>query len=252
MPMFRELEELAPRVYMFPRDDTPDTIQPNLGVLRLKEQTILIDAGNSPRHARQLMASMAGEDFAPIETVVYTHHHWDHTFGAATFNPSMIVAHSENAVIMATYASRAWGVQYLREEIFRNPRRESGLNAMMDAIPDWREFRICRPTLTFSKKLTLYYDTLTLELEAVGGRHASDSVVVRIPEAGVIFVGDAYYPPPLYLRDEDDIDLDIAMMESFISDAYHTYVDGHGAPRSRAEFEQVIAYEKKRQGLRES
>lgn len=251
MPMFRELETLAPDVFMFPRDDTPDTIQPNIGVLRLKDQTILIDAGNSPRHARQIMAAMAGLNFAPIETIIYTHHHWDHTFGAATFNPSSIVAQSQNADIMANYATRPWGTQHLREEIYRNPRREGSLNTMMDAISDWREFRICQPTITFNTHLTLYFDGLTLELEAVGGRHAMDSIVVRIPEAGVMFVGDAYYPPPLHLRDEDDIDLDIAMLESFISDDYHLYVDGHGEQRSRAELEAVIAYEKKRQGILE-
>ncbi|MDQ7026188.1 MAG: MBL fold metallo-hydrolase [Anaerolineae bacterium] len=251
MPMFRELEALAPRVYMFPRDETPNTIQPNIGVLRLKNQTILIDAGNSPRHARQIMAAMAGEDFASIETIIYTHHHWDHTFGAATFNASTIVAQSQNSNIMANYATRPWGVQYLREELYRDPQREVSLHAMMDAIPDWREFRICQPTITFNKILTLYYDGLTLELEAVGGRHASDSLIVRIPEAGVMFVGDSYYPPPSHLHEEDDIDLALPMMESFLSDDYHIYVDGHGAPRSRSEFEQVIAYEKKRQGLLE-
>jgi glyoxylase-like metal-dependent hydrolase (beta-lactamase superfamily II) len=252
MPMFRDLEAIAPRVYIFPRDETPNTIQPNIGVLRLKNQTVLVDAGNSPRHARQIMAAMAGEDFAPIETIIYTHHHWDHTFGAATFNASMTVGHVQNGELMAHFASRSWSVQSLRDEIYRNPQREVGINAMIDAIPDWREFRICQPNITFSQSLTLYFDDLTLELEYVGGRHAPDSLVVRIPQAGVIFLGDAYYPPPLHLRGEDDIDLDIVMMESFINPEYNIYIDGHGAPRSRLEFEAVIAHEKKRQGLLEA
>jgi glyoxylase-like metal-dependent hydrolase (beta-lactamase superfamily II) len=150
---------------------------------------------------------------------------------------------------MADYASRPWGVQYLREEIYRNPKQEMSYNAMMDAISDWREFRICEPTVTFGQNMTLHFDNLTLELEAVMGRHALDSIVVRIPEARVIFIADSYYPPPLSIRDEDDIDLAIAMMESFVSDDYDIYVDGHGPPRNREEFVQVIEYEKKRQGM---
>jgi glyoxylase-like metal-dependent hydrolase (beta-lactamase superfamily II) len=252
MPMFRELETLAPRVYLFPRDDTPYTIQPNIGVLRLKNQTVLIDAGNSPRHARQIMAAMAGADFPSIETLIYTHHHWDHTFGAATFNAALVVGQAQNSELMAHFASRSWGVQSLRDEIYRHPQREASINAMIDAIPDWRDFRICQPTITFNKTLTLHFDDLTLELEAVGGRHAPDSLVVRIPQVGIIFMGDAYYPPQLHLRDINDIDLDIPMMEAFVSPEYNLYIDGHGLPRSRSEFEAVIAQEKKRQGLLEA
>ena len=252
MPMFRELEELAPRILMFPRDETPNTIQPNIGVLRLEQQTVLIDAGNSPRHARQLMAAMAGGNFAPIETIIYTHHHWDHTFAAASFNASVIVAQAKNAPLMAEYASRPWSAQFLREEIYRSPHREASYNTMMDAIPDWRDFRICEPTLTFTEKLTLYFDELTLEMEAVGGRHAADSLIVRIPEVGVVFVGDSYYPPPIHLRADDDDDLHVPMMENVIlSEDYDIYVDGHGPPRSRDEFAHIIEFEKRRQGLLE-
>ena len=243
--MFRELEELAPRVYMFPRDDTPNTVQPNIGVLRLDHQTILIDAGNSPRHAHQIMAAMAGQNFPPIETIIYTHHHWDHTFAAATYKAKTIIAHHQGTKIMAGYASRQWNAQILRESILDNPRIEVSTNAMIDAIPDWREFRIAKPTIAFHKNLTLYYDEMTLELEHVGGKHAPDSIAIRIPESGVIFVGDSYYPTPF----SDDDDLALGMLDSFLDEKYTIYVDGHGAPRTYAEFANMIAYESRRQEL---
>ena len=101
---FRELIELADSVYLFPRDDSPGAIQPNIGLIRGQRQTVLIDAGNSPRHARQIMASMAGGGFPPINTVIYTHHHWDHTFGASVYNADHIIAHHANHPQMLAYA----------------------------------------------------------------------------------------------------------------------------------------------------
>lgn len=249
MPMFRDLEELAPDVFMFPRDETPNAIQPNIGVIRLKDQTILIDAGNSPRHANQILAAMAGQNFAPIETIIYTHHHWDHTFAAASFKPSQVIAHHRNAEIMAEYAQRQWSVPQLQEALAENPRLEFSTYAMIDAISDWQSFQIIEPTLTFGSRLTLYYEEMTLELVHVGGRHAPDSIVVGIPQSGVIFLGDSYYPPPLSTREPDDDDLALDLLDDLLNQQYELYIDGHGPPRTHRAFHEMIQHEKKRQGV---
>jgi glyoxylase-like metal-dependent hydrolase (beta-lactamase superfamily II) len=249
--MFRNLEQLSPRVFVFPRDETPNAIQPNIGLIKLARQSILIDAGNSPRHARQISAAMTGQDFAPIETIILTHHHWDHSFGAASFNALHLIAHQDCAKALADYAKREWSASALREEIIANPKREVSNNAMIDAIADWRDFHIPEVSLSFTRSLTLYFEDLTIELEHVGGRHSADSIVVRIPEEEVMFLGDCYYPPPKYLRSEGDEDLDLSMLESFYRQDYHFYVDGHGSPGRREALAKMIAWEKGRQGIRE-
>jgi len=245
--MYRELRQLADRVYIYPRDETPDVIQPNVGVIRLHEQTILIDAGNSPRHARRIMSAMNAINFAPVDTIIYTHHHWDHCFGASAWNATMMIGHQRTAAYLKEHRSRAWHRQALREAIQRNPKLEISYNALSDAIPDWREFRIVLPTITFSDHLSLYYDGLTLDLLYVGGRHADDSIVVRVREAGILFLGDCYYPLPYHLRPDGDEDLDIAMLEMLLGQDANLYVDGHGNPYTHDEFAQMIAMEQRRQ-----
>lgn len=245
--MFRNLEQLTSRVYVFPHD----TIQPNIGLIRLPKQTILIDAGNSPRHARQISAAMSGMGFAPIQTIILTHHHWDHSFAASSFNALHLIGHQEAAKTLEEYAKREWSAAALREEIATNPKREVSINAMIDAIGDWRDFHIPEISLSFGQTLTLYYDDLSIEMEHVGGRHSADSIIVRIPEEEVMFVGDCYYPPPKHLRETGDEDLDLTMLQSFYEQAYRFYIDGHGNPYSRDALGKMIAWEKGRQGIRE-
>jgi glyoxylase-like metal-dependent hydrolase (beta-lactamase superfamily II) len=249
--MFRNLEPLSSRVFVFPRDETPNAIQPNIGIIKLAKQTILIDAGNSPRHARQILAAMSGQGFAPIQTIILSHHHWDHSFAAASFNAAQIIAHEECAKALADYAKRDWSASALREETMNNPKREISNNAMIDAIPDWRDFHIAEVTLSFNQNLTLYFEDLSIELEHVGGRHSSDSIIVRIPEEEVMFLGDCFYPPQFHLRSEGDEDLDLTMLQSFYEQDYRFYVDGHGNPSRREALAKVIAWEKGRQGIRE-
>jgi glyoxylase-like metal-dependent hydrolase (beta-lactamase superfamily II) len=247
--MFRELEQLAPRVYLFPRDETPNTIQPNIGLIELSDQTILIDSGNSSRHARKIQTALDVAGLPPIKTIILTHHHWDHSFGLASFNPSQIISHTLCAKYLREYAQREWNPVVLREEIALNPKREIGNNAIIDAISDWHNFRIALPNMSFNRKLNLYFDELRIELSYVGGRHADDSIIVRLPEQKLIFLGDSYYPPPYHLREEEDVDLDIPMLESFLEQDYDIYVDGHGPPRRYEAFAKMIAWEKARQEL---
>lgn len=247
--MFRELEQLAPRVYLFPRDETPNAIQPNIGFIELDKQTILVDGGNSSRHARKIKTALDIAGLPPIKTVILTHHHWDHSFGLSSLNPPQIIAHSLCAKYLREYSLREWNPMILREEIVLNPKREISNNAMIDAISDWHSFRIELPTMSFNNNLSLYFDELRIELTHVGGRHADDSIIVRLPEQKVMFLGDCYYPPPYHLREEDDEDLDIPMLESFLAQDYDIYVDGHGPARRHDAFAKMIAWEKARQEL---
>ncbi|GAB5493158.1 MAG: MBL fold metallo-hydrolase [Phototrophicaceae bacterium] len=248
--MLRTLESIASSVYIFPRDETPNTIQPNIGVIKLYNQTILIDAGNSPRHARQITTAINENFLPPVRTIILTHHHWDHSFGLASFKARNIIAHEKTNAYLSDYKNRDWNAAGLRQEIKQNPKREISNNAMIDAIFDWRAFQIAKPTITFSKTLTLYLEEMVIELEHVGGIHADDSIVIRLPEQGVMFLGDSYYPKPYHLRDEGDEDLHLPLLEKFLADDYDIYIDGHGAPRTHAEFSKMIAWEKGRQGIK--
>jgi glyoxylase-like metal-dependent hydrolase (beta-lactamase superfamily II) len=232
--MSDELQQIAERIWIFPRDLESSRVQPNVGVICTPTQTILVDGGNSPRHARRVLTTLAEMNTPPVSYVIYTHHHWDHVFGAAIFG-APVIAHELCRKLLIETAGKPWSYTYLQEEMRRSPLREGELIALGRAIDDWRTLRILIPSITFTYKLRLYLDGLTLDLDHVGGNHAPDSVVVHIQEAGVLFTGDCYYPPPLHVREPNDT-LDFAMIETLADTSVNTYVDGHGVPLTRAEF----------------
>lgn len=248
--MYRDLQQLSDRVWYYPRDTDEGVVQPNVGVIQSGNQTILVDGGNSPRHSRRIISELAACGFAPVDVVIYTHHHWDHVFGAMVFNAERIIAHHRCDTALRKWSHRDWSHTALREEALHHPELQVRNQGMRNAIDDWRDFHICLPTMTFSQSLTLYVDDeTTLELTHVGGVHASDSITVKVVEAGVLFLGDSYYPPPFHLRTPENAEtLDLTMLDQFMADdEIDMFLDGHGDPRDRQQMTAMIAAERQRQ-----
>jgi glyoxylase-like metal-dependent hydrolase (beta-lactamase superfamily II) len=231
---FQEIEHLAPNVWRFPQGLHPAIPQPNVGIIRDTNRTILIDAGNGIRHARMIHGELVASGFPPVGMIIYTHHHWDHVFGAMMFPSATIVAHDLCAVQLRQMASRPWNPSSLRDEAQRNPQVQARNHAMLQAMEDWRDFRICYPHITFSKRFTLHLHNGTrLELQHMVGSHAADSITVAVPEAGIMFLGDGMYPPVAYDQ-TDNVTTPNLSWANFISEQYQLYVEGHSNPVSYA------------------
>jgi cyclase len=58
----------------------------------------------------------------------------------------------------------------------------------------WGELTLELPTVTFAQRLTLHLGHRRIELQYVGPAHTTNDVVVWVPDAGVLFVGDVALP----------------------------------------------------------
>lgn len=245
--IFRDMEQLHERIWLFPMDDAGT--QPNVGIVRGDRQTVLIDAGNSPRHARMMMTEMAGRDFPPIDTVIYTHHHWESVFGAMAYNAISVIAHETAINPLKSMSGRVWSAQGLREESQRMPHLEARNVNIQHAVGDWRDFRVVAPTLYVAHSLRIHLaPDVTLEVLHVGGQHADDCLIVRMPQAGIAFLGDCLYPAPPYEggRTAPDDRPRLALLEQIYSLGDERLIDARTKPRTRAEFADLLAYERAR------
>lgn len=242
---FQEIEHLANNIWRYPQGMNHAIPQPNVGIIRDTDRTILIDAGNSPRHARMIQGELAASGFPPVGMIIYTHHHWDHTFGALLFPAATIVAHELCAAQLKQMASRPWNPTVIRDETLRNPQFQARNNAMLQAVDEWRDFRICQPTLTFSKSLTLYlHNGMHLELQYIGGVHATDSIIIRVPEVGVMFLGDCFYPSTAHERTVENTNIiDTDMLARLADERYQIYLHGHHDPVSFTSISKTLADE---------
>ena len=103
-----------------------------------------------------------------------------------------------------------------------------------NAVDNWKTFRIVVPDVVFEKEYLIDLDGLAIELIHIGGKHAEDSIVVKVPEDRVMFLGDCYYPPPLHLRGPDSTP-SLDMLRWLQNDEYNFYVEGHGKPFTQTE-----------------
>jgi glyoxylase-like metal-dependent hydrolase (beta-lactamase superfamily II) len=228
-----QLTQLTEHVWLLPHHPDPNTVQSSIGVIATQNSSLLVDAGNGSRVARLLKTELVRCNLPPVARIIYTHHHWDHIYGAYEFGVP-VTAHTICKAILEEEARKPWGIDFLEKEIKRNPKLETSYHARAASIEDWAAFQIVVPQGVFERKATIDLDGLTVEFEHVGGAHAEDSIVVKVPQEGVMFLGDCYYPPPLHLREGDPAP-SFEMLRRLENPAYHVYVEGHDKPFTHAE-----------------
>ena len=229
--MQQKLTQLAENVWLWPHDPDFNAVQGCVGVIVGENETALVDAGNSPDLVRQIIDALEERALPGVGRIIYTHHHWDHVYGECVFDVP-IYAHEKCRAILLEEAKKPWSAKYLDRLVARNPKLKVSCKAQARAIRDWDSFRIVPPIRVFSKVEFIDLDGIQIELEHVGGKHAKDSIIVKVPQAKVIFLGDCFYVPPLHLRKPGDVS-DNGMLKSVQNDAYDLYVEGHDVPFAR-------------------
>jgi glyoxylase-like metal-dependent hydrolase (beta-lactamase superfamily II) len=229
--MKQGLIHITENIFLWPHHPDPRRVQPSIGIIVGEQETILVDAGNSPTIANQLKKALKARGLPDVSSIIYTHNHWDHVSGACAFDVP-VTAHVLCRSILLEEAKKPWGPEYIRQEIIRTPKRRTSLKARDRAIRDWDTFRMIIPNDIFETTKTIPLDHTTLELVHVGGAHSADSIIIKIPEAKVMFLGDCYFPPPLHLRRPGET-FSMSMLQSFVQEHYSIYIDSHNDPSTR-------------------
>lgn len=227
MKEHRSLIQLHEQVWMYPQHPDFNRLEPVIGVITTPTRTVLIDSGNGPLHAQGLEAELKRIGAPPVETVILTHHHWDHVFGTSHFNAT-VIGHEAGYGHLKRYSAMNWQ-EYIAEQLKLNPNALSQ-KAKLEAIDDFDAFQVKAPVLTFTDQLVLHLDGgMTLQLKHVGGHHAEDSIMIKAVEANLVFVGDAFYPPPSSRREEGE-GYSPEVLKKMITEEADLYIHGHGEP----------------------
>lgn len=157
----------------------------SVGVVVGSAGLLVIDTRASLREADELLADLRRLSDAPVRWVVDTHWHFDHCFGNGRFTDAVVYGHE---TVPATLAARA---DEVRAELAR---RSPGW------ARDMAELTLVPPTRTFSSVATVDLGDRVVELVHPGRGHTDGDVVVRVPDADVVYVGDLVEEsgPPAY------------------------------------------------------
>jgi alkyl sulfatase BDS1-like metallo-beta-lactamase superfamily hydrolase len=161
---------------------------------------IIVDTMESMEAAEAVMAEFRKISAKPVRTIVYTHNHVDHIFGAAAFagkDSPEIYAHettadhvgrlvNEFAPCIGMRSARMFG-SFLEESALVN----AGIGGFLSAGADTRAGYL-PPTRTFSERLAVESAGVAFELIHAPGE-TDDQIFVWLPAQKVLLAADNFY-----------------------------------------------------------
>ncbi len=184
------LEKVSDRIYYYMNSDETD--RPALGLVCGDDCSLIIDAGNSPKHAREFKKEIELLDLPPVKYLVVTHHHWDHTFGLNEWDV-VTIANQTTYNYLKTYCDLNYDPNSLEEAKNNKIFKDSSIKALQAEIDQLETFHPINCTLSFSGEIRIDLGGINCYLREIESPHSNDSTIIYVPEEKVLFLGDCNY-----------------------------------------------------------
>ena len=201
-------ERIAPSIYMLQGSGG------NIGVSIGDDGVLVVDDQFAPLTER-ITAAIGALTDAPVEYVVNTHFHYDHTGGNENFGRlgAAIVAHEQSRFRMLS-----------DQLVATTPQPASAPDAL--------------PEITFDQSVRLHFNGQTIDIFHLGRAHTDGDAMVYFREANVIHAGDVFVRYGLPFIDTENggtINGLIRFVEAVaqVIDEDTRIIPGHGAVAGR-------------------
>jgi cyclase len=225
------LTKIADQVYAYvdiKHASPANSFGANAGVIIGRDGIVVVDTLISAREAKKFIKDIRAISNKPIQYVVNTHMHLDHTFGNCEFAKlgAIIVASRDDKLGMKSYA----------EPALKNA------SAYGLTEKDMEGTEICYPVVTFEKRMEIDLGDRTVELINLGHSHTEGSIVVFVPDGKVLFAGDILFTNYHPNFKNGDIDGWIKALDSLAAMDFSVLVPGHGPLSGRKDIEDMKNY----------
>jgi len=149
----------------------------NAGIIIGDNGVLVIDSLRVPSFARDLIQDVRHITSKPIQYVIDTHAHWDHSWGNEEFPEATIIGHENcyNEMVDVEW-NRQW-----RDKVIA-------------ANDPWSEeahlVNITPPNLTFETSMQLRFGGRAIDLKYFGKAHTSGDIFIFLPAERIAFTGD--------------------------------------------------------------
>lgn len=178
-----ELTRISDAVYAYvgvPEGTAGNAFSANAGVIIGDDGAVVVDTLTSAKEGELFLQAIRKVTDKPILYVVNTHYHLDHAMGNCVFKNlgARIISHTKcRQSILDT-----------GEQTLQDP----GMFGLDPAF--WEGTTIAAPTLTFERELDIDLGNLSVKIIHSGfASHSPGSIMVHIPDQGVLFTGDILF-----------------------------------------------------------
>jgi len=196
-----------------------------IGAVAGDDGLLVVDSRMSHRRGAELKAELRELDL-PVRWLVNTHYHYDHTWGNSAFGMVELWAH-ERCPVTLLARSEDWRARLVTED--------------PEHAEEYQEVVVVPPDHLLADMTSIDLGGRTVELRFLGRGHTDSDVVVRVPEAGVLFAGDLLEngAPPYF---DDGYPLDWpATIEALLALVAGPVAPGHGDVADRSFVEAQLA-----------
>ncbi|WP_409495192.1 MBL fold metallo-hydrolase [Amycolatopsis sp. cmx-11-12] len=227
--------ELADGVYARRYEELDLTV----GLVVGTDRCLVVDVRGDVEQGAELAAAV--REVTPLPwSVVYTHAHFDHAFGTTAFLPCDVWAHEGCLTELTEFGEQARLKWMAKMESENRPEMAAALERTVITMPG--------RLVTDTAEIDLGGRVVVLRF--LGRAHTDHDLFVQVPDAGVIYAGDAVENAEAgfsaYSFNEDSSLIEwVGVMDAILALEPKTVVAGHGDPVDTA------FIEKHREGLRE-
>jgi glyoxylase-like metal-dependent hydrolase (beta-lactamase superfamily II) len=185
------MKKLTENIYYIPHREETD--RPVIGLVNGSKYSLVVDAGNSPHHAREILNEIENLGVNNAKYLAITHWHWDHVFGIHYIN-LLTICHQLTEKKLKWMQKLDWDDKSLDERVAAGEETEFCSSMIKKEMPSREGLVLGKGDIAFESVLEIDLGGITCILDNVKGDHAEDSCIVYIPSEKVMFLGDCISP----------------------------------------------------------
>ena len=231
-----ELREIAPNCYTYVQGNGPPHNGgglSNAGFVVGDNGIFIFDTLNGPAAATPFLAAIREVSDKPIERIVYTHHHGDHTNGTQVFmGPGVEVVSSEYCRHrnMQMAASVAGGPA------------DPAYGNISPTFNDGEPRQLVPATTVITGTTSYHYGGTVVELLPIEPAHTWGDILVHLPEHKTLWMGDnGFFHMAPFLHNGNPIGW-MALLDNILDMDLDIIVPGHGPAAGKAEVQEMLDY----------
>ncbi|HYE10718.1 MAG TPA: MBL fold metallo-hydrolase [Patescibacteria group bacterium] len=215
-----------------------ETDRPVIGLVNGSRYSLVVDAGNSPAHAREILEAIEHLGVNNAKYLAITHWHWDHVFGIYYMN-LLTICHQLTEKKLKWMQQLEWDDKSLNQRVASGDEIEFCSSMIKKEMPSREGLILGKGDITFDSKLEIDLGGIACIIENVTGDHAEDSCIVYIPSEKVMFLGDCI-SPDFYSGARSYSHKVVDMINKIMKYDVDIYIAAHDEPLDKEEVHQYF------------